>query len=254
MATESASLLTRIAPSVDWPVTVCVLFYGDHPDLAERFFSRLIRHTSVDLIRLRVGCNAVSEETRRVVASYCENHFPDAIVIDSDQNLFKCPMMRRLFHDDPLETRWIIWFDDDSFVFRDDWLRSLALSIERHAEVAMFGKKFYIHLEKAEQKLIEAAPWFREIPLVCEETEWGSVAPRVDFISGGFWAMRTSVLAELDWPDPQLTQHAEDFILGAALRQHGKRILQSYSGVAVNEAERRGPPDDERIWGSQVKS
>lgn len=249
MATDSASLLTRIAPSVDWPVTVCVLFYGDHPRLADRFFSRLLRHTPTDLIKLRVGCNAVSVDTRSLVDHYCGNHFPEALVIDSDQNLFKCPMMRRLFHEEPLETRWTIWFDDDSFVFRDDWLRSLALSIERHAEIAMFGKKFYIHLEEAEQKLIESAPWFREIPLVWEETELGASAPRVDFISGGFWAIKTPVLQELDWPDPQLTQHADDYILGAALRQHGKCILQSYSGVAVNEAERRGPPGDERIWG-----
>ena len=31
-------------------------------------------------------------------------------------------------------------------------------------------------------------------------------------------------------------------LMGEALRQNGLAIFQSYSGVAVNQAERRGPP------------
>lgn len=234
--------LRRLAPSIGWPVTVCVLFYGDHPHLAKRFFSRLVRHTPLQRLTLRIGCNAISPATRDIIERYRAEVFSESVLIDSARNLYKDVMMRRLFRDKPIETKWTIWFDDDSYVFRDDWLQSLSMGIESHPRAVMCGKVFHVHPGEEDLEFVRTAPWFCGLPFQRSMQRKGQTDPVFTFIAGGFWAIRTSVIAELDWPDPRLVQRADDYLLGEALRQNGLAIFQSYSGVAVNQAERRGPP------------
>ena len=66
--------------------------------------------------------------------------FPGTVIHDSEINLHKLPMMRRLFHEPPIETKWIVWFDDDSYVRRADWLTSLAVAIEANPAVDDVGQ------------------------------------------------------------------------------------------------------------------
>ena len=45
------------------PVTICVLTYGDHADLAKRSIGSILTHLDHSQFRLVVGANAVCEET-----------------------------------------------------------------------------------------------------------------------------------------------------------------------------------------------
>lgn len=241
MKTTSRSLLPELAPSVGWPVTVCVLVYGDHPDLAGRFFERLVRHTPMELVRTRIGMNAVGAATRRIVDSFVEDH-PGTWVVDSGENLFKNRMMRRLFHERPLETRWAIWFDDDSFVRRDDWLQSLAMRIEGSPGSSMLGRPAMVAPDRRVLRFVESAAWFRGKPFL-RIGEDGGGSEWFTFVEGGFWAVRSDAVRMLDWPDPRLIHYLDDFIMGEALRQNDLTMVPHWSGVEISASPRRGPLD-----------
>jgi GT2 family glycosyltransferase len=224
------------------PLTICLLCYGDHAPLAERVLSSLWRHTDPHAFRLRVAANAPSAATLEVLDRWLPRFRTELSVI-SAVNLYKAPMMRRLLHDEPLETGWTLWFDDDSYVFRDDWLFLLQCQSRLHPQVAMWGQRFFIRAGELHRQFIRTASWYRDVELAADDV---SGRYRVSFIAGGFWAIRTHWLKDLHWPDPRLVHFGDDYMLGEALRQHGALLGNAYSGVAINHAARRAPADTPR--------
>lgn len=241
--TRISHTLRRLCPSVGWPVTICVLFYGDFPELARRFFRSLHTHTPSGLYELRIGLNAVGETTKRL-AGEAARHIPGTRIFESRENLFKCPMMRRLFFHPPITSRWAIWFDDDSYVTRGDWLAGLALHLEQFPEAAIFGKPLFVKPGPDTLRFVQNASWYRGLPwLTRPHPSRGGVQPIFKFVAGGFWAFRTEALRGLDWPDPRLIHNEEDYLLGEALRQNGFSMRPYTGGVAINRAARRGPSE-----------
>ncbi len=233
--------LAKLSPSLAPPVTICVLCYGDHAPLARRFLSSLYSNTDSRLFRLRIGLNEVVPATCDAIASYSEEYgnievFPEA------RNIFKSPMMRRMFWERPIETRWTIWCDDDAEFIRKDWLIRLAQRIEVQPHVAMWGSIHYCDIPGMEvPEWIRRAKWYLGIPFEMQEGPEEDPAVRILFCEGGFWAVKTSVLRALDWPDPRLIQSCEDMMLGEALRQSQFAIEDFQYGVLINHAKRRNP-------------
>ncbi len=224
-------------------VTVCVICYGQHPALAQKFLTNLYRYTRADRFSLRIGLNAACAETVKLTHAAAREH--GNIWIHSEpRNIFKSPLMAKLFSLKPIQTDWVVWFDDDSFPYRSDWLPGLGLRIEQQPGVDVWGKMFYIDADQSVTEFIRSASWFRGTPLnhLTPSGEW-SERPLLNFVGGGFWAARTEVLKALSWPDPRLVQNGEDYIFGEALRQNGYRIGQYQSGVRINQSARRWPPD-----------
>jgi len=146
--------------------------------------------------------------------------------------------MRRLFHSQRITTEWTVWFDDDSFVSRQDWLLSLALAIEANPEADVHGSIRFVTPSDRIQRFIQSASWFRGKPFA---TDPGSGGPRLEFVVGGFWAVRTRLIYSIDWPDPRLIHFEDDYIFGEALRQQGAVTGAFDSGVVISDADRRGP-------------
>jgi len=66
------------------------------------------------------------------------------IIVESEENVFKYPMMHRLFNEPPVDTDWTIWFDDDSHATAGEWFeRGIAHAAESGADC--FGKEFFFH-------------------------------------------------------------------------------------------------------------
>ena len=120
------------------PVTICVLAFGDHAELVRRCIGSIIEHCQRSRYRLVVGANAVGDDTRRYLDELEAGGAIDRLV-SSDENINKCPMMRRMFED--IDTEYIWWFDDDSFVESpralDTYLAAARSAPER---VVMWGK------------------------------------------------------------------------------------------------------------------
>jgi len=231
--------LRTLAPSVQLPVTICVLCYGPNINLAERFLKSLFRNTDPCLFRLRAGLNEVEAATQRLINKYV-NQFGNIDLFVEPKNIFKNPLMRRMFHEKPLSSQWALWCDDDTHFTRPDWLQRLAMKIEHSPNVDMWG---WIHVlwrhDEAILKWIRAASWYRGRPFRKGTDLKGNPAIEFRFAPGAFWAIRTEVLRLLNWPDPRLTHADEDFLLGEALRQNLFRIESFNYGVKVNDAPRR---------------
>lgn len=219
------------------PITVCVLCYGDHPELARRILSSLLARTERYAIRLRIGLNAIGKETEAILQRLLPQ-FDAPVVIRSETNLYKAAMMRRLFHDQPIVTDWTLWFDDDSFVFRPDWLSMLSCESRLRPRIDMWGLCLEIKAGELHHKFVQDAPWYRgiDLPNGNRDGEY-----RFRFVAGGFWAIRTKWIYSLDWPDRRLLHFGDDYILGEALRQNGGRIGHAFSGIAINCSRRRAP-------------
>ena len=231
-----AEIIQSLAPRFSLPVTVCVLCYGDHPALCRRFLDGLVKNTPAPLFRLRAGMNAVGEATRALLEETRARH-SDVRLYDSPTNLLKYPMMRRLFHEPPLETEWTVWFDDDSYVERSDWLRGLALRAEATPDAEVLGPPRAIRVAEDMRTLVHEAPWSQGRPF--EKDAAGEETIR--FPAGGFWAIRSRTLTELDWPDVRLKHNGGDVLLGEALRQTGRLQRGFHHGVRVNACPRRIP-------------
>jgi GT2 family glycosyltransferase len=240
------------------PVTICVLTFADHPDLAERAIGSILQHVERPLYALVVGANAVGARTRRYLEKLQAEGALDQVVL-SDVNLGKSPMMRRMF--ERVRSEFIWWFDDDSFVISPQALPG-RLRIARAAapEVVMWGEQYLCESAAAiwhddPVAWVRAARWYRKLPPPFWQPGGkgefdfmgqGKGDGRWFFLHGAGWFARTEALRALDWPDPRLQTFGEDVFLGEAIRQQGWKIEHiGKLGVEINAADRRWEPQQE---------
>ena len=166
-------------------------------------------------------------------------------------------MMRRMF--EGIETEFIWWFDDDSFITEPDaptlWLEAARKSPD---STAAWGQ--LAHCEHARDftelanpaAFVRTASWYRGLP----PPSWrpggkgefnfqgrGTGDGRWFFLTGGCWMVRSSAIKKLDWPDRRLKKMGDDVFLGEALRQNGWGLERVRPlGVAINAELRRGDP------------
>ena len=238
-------------------VTICVLTYGNYASLAKRALESIRRHCPRSRYKLIVGANAVCEETMaylKALRAGCE--IDDLIV--SRVNLNQCPMMRRMFA--KVETKYIWWFDDDSYITEPGTLERWVDFAEKAPDsTVMWGPiawcgspgAFAPELEDA-VGFVRAAQWYRGLPPPSwrlggkGQFNYGGLGTGDGiwlFIPGGCWLMRTSVVRALDWPDRRLIKMGNDVFLGEAIRQQGWALQDiGTPGVAINTEPRRGDP------------
>ncbi len=226
-------------PTLRFPLTVCVVAYGNNVALSRRFLTSLYDTTDSRLFTLRAGLNEVEAATQNLFEEYAARHRNISLFVEP-RNRFKCPLMGRLLNSPPVATKWLVWCDDDIHFTRKDWLPRLAAAIESRPEVAQWGSHYRIRQPAAGlREWIETANWYQGLPLPLSRDERGREVLDFVFATGSFWAIRTAALRHLQWPDPRLVQAKEDFLLGEALRQNGFARADFHYGIKVNDAPRR---------------
>lgn len=249
-------------------VTICVLTYGEHAALARRVLTSIWRNCERSEYQLLVGANAVGAETLEFLDRHQQAGDIDQALV-SPTNLSKCPMMRCLFA--RVQTDYIWWFDDDSYITRPGVLREwLQLANEAPASTVSWGE-----LGVCEHPLgfanvadvtgfVRSASWYAGLP----PPSWrpggkgefdfrglGRGDGRWFFLFGGCWLIRTATVRALDWPDPRLTRHGDDVFLGEAIRQQGWNLQPiANSGVAMSMEPRRGGDTPAEIKESKLLS
>ena len=172
-----------------------------------------------------------------------ERYLEERNIYESSENIYKYPLMRRMFHDpdNPIETPYIMWFDDDSFLRTNEcknfeaWFDELAGYMRNFA---MVGAVYKLGLAGNQRAYIEDQPWYNGKP----------VEKRFTFITGGWWSLRRDIVDSFDWPVPELIHRGGDTLLGELLRQHDYPLKHFTRHVAINadadgkqcKAKRRG--------------
>ncbi|HLY09767.1 MAG TPA: glycosyltransferase [Planctomycetota bacterium] len=240
------------------PVTICVLTYGDHSDLARRTLESIREHCVRSDYRLVVGANAVGGNTRDYLSGLEDGRAIDRLIL-SPSNLNKSPMMRKMFQG--IDSDFIWWFDDDSYITAPEALPDrLRLARESPAHHVLWGHVFYFgdegdfSLGTDVTGFVRRATWYRGL----EPPSWapggkgesdfqgkGTGDGRWFFVTGGCWFMRTRAIRALDWPDPRLLKRADDVFLAEAVRQQGWMFRDiGPAGVKINTEPRRGEGED----------
>jgi len=248
------------------PVTICVLTFGRYPQLARRTIDSIrmnCRRSDYDLV---VGANAVCHETREYLETANAEGAIDRLIV-SDRNLTKCPMMALMF--DGIETEYIWWFDDDSYVTGQDALpQRLRIARESPPTHVMWGHVFFFSHDHDFSygtdviDYVKHAPWYRGK----EPPSWapggkgefdfegkGTGDGRWFFPTGGCWFIRTHAVRQLGWPDPGVVERNDDVLLAEAIRQQDWEFDDvGPCGVAINMEPRRGNGENSETMERQM--
>ena len=216
-------------------VHIFCLFYGGYTDLHLRLAKSL--EMAASHIGMTFWCNQVCEESLGALSKlrlpYCTLHV-------SEQNVPKYEAMSQMFRrfkgrQEPEE--WVVWFDDDSWISQPGWFQYMAKFIAEGRDVCYIGQRWWVPWLAGQWDFVRSMPWFAHKPPDIIKGQ-----PGVNFATGGYWWLRTDVLAKLDWPPvgSGLSHNGGDVLLAEAVRQQGFPFHRCDYGVRVNDAKRRG--------------
>lgn len=214
-------------PLIGGKFTVFVLCYGNYPELARRCIDGILRSTPAGRVQLRILLNECSKAT----LDYIRTLPYVGKVYLSETNILKYPLMRRAFYDAlfPIETPYLVWFDDDSYPADPKWLSLLAQQIiVRHPKGdRLFGweymhdlKIFAKHGHRPDRWFTQAS-WYRGEQWLARKGTPATNGSLIPFVAGGFWALHTETMRQAQIPDARLTHHGGDIVIGAQVQQAG---------------------------------
>ena len=245
----------------------------DYHQLHKRVIESVMRHTPCNKYRLFVGCNEVGADTMSWLDRLKRTNTNITLFVEP-VNIGKEPIMRRMLACDrrdtamlagttpeiiskgirsklnsidipaiwnmqpiQIDTEWVVWLDDDVIINRDGWLDDLIGQADAH----YVGYPYVVKVDSRELKWMKSRPWWKNInlPLHTDGSQY------VEFAQGAFWAAKTEMLKQLNWPDAKLWQHNDDVLLGAAARQNGYKLtwideMVESAPATINDCEGRG--------------
>ena len=216
-------------PLIGGKFTVFVLVYGDYLELITACFKSILATIATDKIDLRIGMSAVTPRVRQYIQS-----LPASKVYDAPDNPGKYVVMRRMFHDPlhPIDTRWFVWFDDDTRIIDSSMWSKLCDTITNGwtAGVRLIGWPMSHDLQQYAKnghdpyRWFKAASWWRGRHLRLKGRETlAANGSTVAFVPGWWWAMNTEAMRRADVPDTRLI-HNGDIAIGEQINQQGWKI------------------------------
>ena len=207
---------------------VCILFYGaeeKHFKLAQRVLNAPMRCLAERNIEFRFGCNAVGGETTAFLTQQIAEHFHNAVLFHNAENIMKYPMMRLMFHSPPVRAPITLWFDHDSYLAPElnanNWFDRVALQLNG---CDMIGSVYQAQLPAEQETWALKQPWYNET----------FARKYMTYSSGGWWAIKTSLLQQYDWPPSDFKQKHGDRVLGSLFHHQSLSLCHFRDGVCVN--------------------
>jgi len=212
-------------PLVGGKVTLCILGYGDHFPLLKRCLDGVLRTTAKEQVEIRVGGNALCRDSINYLELLQLRGDVDHLLL-SDANLYKYPVMRRMFREPPLQTDWLVWLDDDAEIVDSNWLDLMleAAITGWPAGARWVGPLYRYGVSQRWKDWCEASDWYK-----AKKRPWPADG-NVIFCSGGLWLAHVPTLMSMDIPDARLENNKGDVTIGLQMYQAG--------AAAVNFAPR----------------
>jgi hypothetical protein len=234
-------------PIIGGRMTIFVLMYGAYHDLHKQCLNSILSTTPPGQREIRIGCNEVCPETLQYLSRLKDQNHVQLVYVNP-VNGKKYPMMRRMFWDPehPIDTKWLLWFDDDSICSKDpEWYSKLASAIAQLSPEGyrMFGREYLWHYSNEQIGWVKRRPWYKGRMF---QVASGREAPNgraVKFATGGFWALETAAMRAAGIPDTELGHNGGDVCIGQQLWQTGFKV-KNWNGqkqfVVESSVPRRG--------------
>ena len=218
-------------PLIGGTFTVFVLCYGEYFDLAAACLDSILSTLPIERLDLRIGLNAVCDETRAYVRS-----LPATKIYEDASNAGKYVIMRTMFHDPecPITTTHLAWFDDDARIVKGSiWQRLADAIVVNHPHGArLYGRIMHHDLTEVVPVGGDPTRWFREATWWRGKEMFVGRGPQtapngtfIHFAVGWFWCMATEMIRAADIPDVRLVHNGGDIACGEAVRQAGGKLL-----------------------------
>ena len=246
---ESPTIKRKLAvmddPIIGGKLTVFVLCYGPHPELAKKCLGSLFASVPAERLDVRVATNQVPQATIDYLRT-----LPITKLYINSENRHKYPVMRDMFYDDqrPIATKYFLWLDDDTWVVKPQWIDDLCQTIinNHHYNFRMYGNLMYHDLKHYSKnggrpdQWFKSAKWYRNKQFRVRggqvEAPNGSV---IDFAVGWCWAMETAAMRAANVPCPRLGHNGGDITIGEQMHQAGYGIKQWNRGKSLIACPRR---------------
>jgi len=206
---------------------ICALLYGADStctQLAHRLLNAPMRQLSALGAEFRFGLNAVGPETQNLVHEFAAE-YKNVKIINSVENIFKYPMMRRLFYDSPLLAPHVMWFDDDSCITPDTSVVAWLGRVRQQLTAAtLIGSIYKQSLIGRQADWIKSQWWYTGKP----------IRNVISFATGGWWAAKTSDLIRFNWPLPEIRHRGGDVMLGELCYQNDLKIGHFRDNLWIN--------------------
>lgn len=232
-------------PILGGKATFCILLYGDFFPMHKRCLSAVLRTVPKERRILFVGSNELCSDSVKYVTQLVESgdiavHFRHA------SNDRKYPVMREMFHHPQhrIETPYLIWLDDDTFVDKDRlWFSKLGECIVKNHPIGdrCFGPLYFWTLTPSQRQAMRRSRWFKGRAWSDRVGRESPNEVMVPFASGSFWAMHTDSMRAAGIPDERIGHNGGDYTIGAQLWQNrfGMRAFSSKKEIVQWSAEKR---------------
>ena len=225
-------------PLIGGKMTVFLLCYGPHTNLAKRSCESILDTIPPERLDLRVGVNEACKPTVDYLRS-----IPATKLYLNTENKYKYPLMREMFWDEkcPITTNSLTWFDDDTWSVTPRWIDDLCETIiaNHHYNYRMFGTLMSHDLAIYKNTQLSAswfkrAQWYKGRNLRVRgqkaEAPNGSV---IDFAVGWCWALEVAAMRAANIPDVRLRHNGGDITIGEQMHQAGYLIQQWNRGKSL---------------------
>ena len=156
-------------PIIGGKLTVCVLCYGPHTELARKCLGSLFASIPADRLDVRVATNQVPQATIDYLRT-----LPITKLYINSENRHKYPVMREMLYDEkrPIETNYFMWLDDDTWVVKPQWIDDLCQTIinNHHYNFRMYGNLMYHDLKHYSKNGGRPDQWFKAARVVSQQT------------------------------------------------------------------------------------
>ncbi|HEY6392189.1 MAG TPA: glycosyltransferase [Bryobacteraceae bacterium] len=225
----------------------------------ERTIDSILR-TNKHNLRVNVGLNSPEPEMLAMLEKYRRRL---NIVEVSNLNLNKVGMQRRLVH--LCTAKYIISFDDDSFVIHKDWQDFLIQRIESYENktlryfgdfgeekeakfrqmtgntVGILGLICYAWLDEPKRKILAKCPWYDPVNKLNHNgfnRQYNK--EQIWYVAGGFYAFLREPYLKFDYPGFDYRMAYEDTILSFFYQHHGYRIGDFGEGFDDSGLDNKG--------------
>lgn len=219
---------------IDFEVLVCC--YGDYLDISKRCIDSILQYKSFDNLKIHIGLSDCSSLTKNYFRQLLDNS-KITTLIESNININKDPMMRLLL--DLVDSKYMVWFDDDSYIVKNNWDKNLQDQIAQN-NVDILGFPYVVGYNQQYMSFLRTRRWWKNKirtndPNICH------------FPVGGLWAAKCEYLRKYNYPDRNMIKKHDDMLLGDLLFQTNGSFDTMYGWndtFMVNKNDRRGDRED----------